>query len=155
MTKEKPEHYVNNKEFHALLVENKKLDEGIELLSKDKESNKLELNLLLKKQKKIQNEIGKIFLNICKKYLTKPNLIKYTWDRKDEMISDATYFMSRYMRRFDVEKKNPFAYFTQACKNAFLQNINKRKKIESKFQSLGYIEQLFIKDNQGSPEEWE
>lgn len=96
---------------------------------------------------RIQNKIGKIFISIAKGVLTQPNLINYTWDRKDDMMSEATFHMSRYMLLYDVRMTNPFAYFTTMCNRAFWQCINKQKKYSDSFQPLEYIENIHKEDN--------
>lgn len=185
MAKKKGEHYVNNKEFYVLLVENKKLLEAIEIYSRNKEvkelvasiektktekekkkiikkietlkeypiKNKKQIDLLEEQLRKIKNKLGRIFLRICKGFLSKPNFINYSWDRKDIMTSDACWFMSNYIDRYNVERTNPFAYFTQICRNAFLQHINKYKKTAETFQNIGFIENIMHKNNQQS-DEW-
>ena len=109
--------YVNNKMFYNLLSEYRKNGE-----------------------KKIHEEIGKCFLLISQNLLNKSNFINYTQDRKDEMISDAVYYMCRYTDKFDLNRKNPFAYFTMIARNAFLQNINDYGKRDSMFTSIEYID---------------
>lgn len=99
--------YVNNKIFKELLKRYKK-----------------------SKSRNDYNEIGKIFLLISRNFLNKSYFINYSEDRKQEMISDAVFFMCKYIDRFDVNKDHPFSYFTQVAKNAFLQYINERKKQE-------------------------
>lgn len=151
----KTNQYVNNKEFHQTLIDYDKICKDIEKMEKLNLIEEKVFELLLKRKNRLKNKIGKIFLKICEGLLTKPNFINYSWDRKSEMTSDACFYMSKNIRKFDISRNNPFAYFTQACFNAYRQHINKYKKIQSHFQSLGYIEQIFIKDNQGAPEEWE
>lgn len=111
--------YVDNRKFNELLIKYKKT-----------------------KSEKVFNEIGKYFLQIAINYLNKPYFIKYTQDRKDEMVSDAVFFMCKYIDRYDTKKNNPFAYFTTFARNAFLQYINARKKHEDKFKSIEYIEHV-------------
>ena len=116
--------YVNNKEFHILLKKYRQT-----------------------KSKKTYEQIGKIFLLIAKNLLNKSNFINYTLDRKDEMISDAVYYMCRYVDKFDVERKNPFAYFTMIARNAFLQSINDYSKKDSMFTSIEYIDNCETANN--------
>jgi len=116
--------YVNNKEFHRLLKEYRQ-----------------------EKSKKTFELIGKSFLLIAKNLLNKSNFINYTPDRKEEMISDAVYYMCRYVDKFDVERKNPFAYFTMIARNAFLQNINDYTKRDVMFTSIEYIDNCEVVDN--------
>lgn len=111
--------YVKNKDFLKLLQKFKKT-----------------------KDKKVYNEIGKCFLLIATNLLNKPKFINYTPDRKGEMISDAVFYMCRYVDKFDTERTNPFAYFTTVARNAFLQNINDYSKRDSMFTSIEYIENV-------------
>jgi hypothetical protein len=147
MTKKKSEHYVNNEDFYELLCIYKKLHN--EIIKKENDYEELEeIKKYKNKFRKVKNELGKIFIKICNGLLTKPNFINYTWDRKDEMISDATYYMSKYIMNYNLKKKNPFAYFTTMCNHAFLQYINKMNKYTDKFQPLAYIENMHKLNNQ-------
>jgi hypothetical protein len=116
--------YVNNKIFYTLL--------------KDYKENN---------SKRVYEEIGKCFLLIAKNLLNKASFIDYTQDRKDEMISDAVYYMCRYVDKFDISRKNPFAYFTMIAKNAFLQSINDYNKRDEMFTSIEYIDNCDVSDN--------
>lgn len=111
--------YVNNKIFKELLKRYKK-----------------------SKSRNDYNEIGKIFLLISRNFLNKSYFINYSEDRKQEMISDAVFFMCKYIDRFDVNKDHPFSYFTQVAKNAFLQYINERKKQDDMFKNIEYIDHI-------------
>lgn len=113
--------YVNNKVFLKCLVEYQK-----------------------QKTKKISNKIGNIFLAISQNLLNKTNFINYSEDRKDEMVSDAVFYMVKYIDRYDITKKNPFSYFTTIAKNAFLQNINEYSKLDDMFQKIEYIDNIDI-----------
>lgn len=114
--------YVNNKDFYDLLVEYKKT-----------------------KDRKIYNKIGKIFLLIAQRLLNKSNFINYSQDRKDEMISDSVYLMTKYINSFDPEKSNNgFSYFTQVSFNAIRHYINDKKIRDEIFVS---IEKMCSKDS--------
>jgi len=99
------------------------------------------------KDKKVYEAIGRDFLLISQNLLNKSNFINYTPDRKDEMISDAVFYMCRYIDKYDVTRDNPFAYFTMIARNAFLQNINNYTKLDSMFTSIEYIDNVNMKDN--------
>ena len=115
----KDEFYVNNAEFQAHLI-----------------------RFFEFKDKAIKEKIGKIFMIISQRILNKPCFINYTKDRKDDMISDATFFMVKYMDRYDPNRGNPFAFFSQIAFNAFRQNINKTKKRNTMFVPLNYLENV-------------
>lgn len=113
MAKVKHEHYVNNKEFTALVTE---------WVKKYKIAKAAEERL-----PPIPIEIADSFYKIAKRYSSKPNFSGYTY--KDDMIGEAIYICIRYAHNFNPEKSNnAFAYFTQYCHNAFIQYINKEKK---------------------------
>lgn len=116
--------YVNNKEFYSLLKEYRETG-----------------------SKRTYERIGNCFLLIAQNLLNKANFINYTQDRKDEMISDAVYYMCRYVDKFNLERKNPFAYFTMIARNAFLQNINDYNKRDAVFTSIEYIDNADTADN--------
>jgi len=116
--------YINNKVFYSLLKEYRETG-----------------------SKKVYEEIGKCFLLISRNLLNRANFINYTQDRKDEMISDAVYYMCRYIDKFDLNRKNPFAYFTMIARNAFLQNINDYTKRDNTFTSIEYIDNCDIHEN--------
>lgn len=94
------------------------------------------------KDKICKEKIGKDFLKIAQRILHKPCFINYTPDRKDDMISDATFFMVKYMDRYDPTRGNPFAFFSQIAFNAFRQNINKTKKRTAMFVPLNYLDNV-------------
>jgi hypothetical protein len=116
--------YLNNAEFYALLKEYHKTQ-----------------------SKQSYEKLGKCFLLIAENLLHRLNFIKYTPDRKDEMISDAVFYMCKYMKKFKMEKDNPFSYFTAIAKNAFLQRLNHYKKMEKFFTSIEYIDNCDNIDN--------
>ena len=113
MTKKTKQHYVNNKEFLAAMIEwNERC-----VIAKDKgESNP-----------PITNYIGECFLKIANHLSYRPNFINYTY--REEMISDGIENCLQYVHNFNPEKSNnPFAYFTQIIYYAFLRRIQKEKK---------------------------
>lgn len=108
--------YVNNKEFYNLLLE-----------------------YSLTKSKKTLNELAKIFLTISRNFLNKTNTINYSFDRKDEMVSDATWYMLKAVSKYNLTEHNPLAYFTQIAKNAYLQYIISHQKKDKTFVSLEHL----------------
>ena len=113
MAKKKSEHYVNNKELLAALI-----DYRAEVaVAKTKDLPK----------PRISNYLGSCFLKIATHLSYKPNFVNYMF--RDDMISDGIENCVQYIHNFDPEKsRNPFAYFTQIIHYAFLRRIQKEKK---------------------------
>ena len=102
-TPAKKEHYVNNKEFLAAMVEYKEKCKKAEARGR--------------KNPPVTNYIGECFLKIANHLSYRPNFINYTF--RDDMISG----------NFNPDKSNnPFAYFTQIIYYAFVRRIQKEKK---------------------------
>ena len=140
--KKKSEHYVNNKDFYQALVEyNKKIEEAkAQGLPKPR----------------ITNYLGDCFLRIANHLAYKPNFVNYMF--KDDMICDGIENCVQYIHNFDIERTNPFAYFTQIVYYAFLRRIAKEKKqleIKSKIiERCGYDE-VFTADVSSIGESYE
>jgi len=135
MTKGKrSEHYVNNKEFLAALVEYRKL------VTESMENGTT--------RPRIPRYIGECFLKIATHLSYKPNFVNYMF--KEDMISDGIENCVQYIYNFDPEKSNnPFAYFTQIINYAFLRRIQKEKKqmeIKAKMIERGGYEVVFSED---------
>ena len=112
-TKTQKEHYVNNKEFLAAMIDYKK---SIKLAEKKKQE-----------RPPVTDYIGSCFLKIANHLSYRPNFINYTF--RDDMISDGIENCLQYLDNFNPEKSNnPFAYFTQIIYYAFVHRIQKEKK---------------------------
>jgi len=109
----KKQHYIDNKQFYAEMIEYKK-------------------SITLARENGIQEPpateyMGKCFLDIANGLSFRPNFINYTY--KDEMIADGIENCLQYCSNFDPEKSsNPFSYFTQIVYYAFVRRIEKEKK---------------------------
>ena len=129
-TKKKSEHYVNNKEFLAAMVEYKKSVNRAKRVKENKPP--------------VPDYIGECFLKIANHLSYRPNFINYTF--RDDMISDGIENCLQYMNNFNPEKsKNPFAYFTQIIYYAFIRRIQKEKKqiqIKSKLIANAGVENM-------------
>ena len=113
MARKKSEHYVNNKEFLAAMVEFR--DSVIEAAAEGKE------------RPPVTPYIGECLMKIAVHLSHKPNFNGYSY--KEEMISDGIENCLLYIDNFNPEKsKNPFSYFTQIIWYAFLRRIQKEKK---------------------------
>jgi len=107
------EHYVNNKEFLAAMVEYTK---NVNKAKRKKEP-----------KPPVTDYIGSCFLKIANHLSYRPNFINYTF--RDDMISDGIENCLQYLDNFNPKKSNnPFAYFTQIIYYAFIRRIQKEKK---------------------------
>ena len=135
MAKKKSEHYVNNKELLAALIDYR-ADVAV---AKSKDLPK----------PRISNYLGECFLKIATHLSYKPNFVNYMF--RDDMISDGIENCVQYIHNFDPNKsRNPFAYFTQIIHYAFLRRIQKEKKqleIKTKIiEKTGYDEVMVVDD---------
>jgi hypothetical protein len=130
----KSEHYVNNKEFLAALIEYRKSVELAQLEGNPKP--------------RITNYLGECFLKIATHLSFKPNFVNYMF--KDDMISDGIENCVQYIHNFNPEKsQNPFAYFTQIIHYAFLRRIQREKKqleIKNKILERTGFDEVFCDD---------
>ena len=107
------EHYVNNKEFTAAIIEHN---------SACRLADKKGLE-----KPKISEYIGECIYKIATRLSTKPNFINYSY--RDEMKCDGIENCLQYIENFNEEKSNnAFAYITQIIYFAFLRRIQKEKK---------------------------
>ena len=133
--RKRSEHYVNNKEFLAALIDYRQLVAIAETKGEPKP--------------RITNYLGSCFLKIATHLSFKPNFVNYMF--KDDMISDGIENCVQYIHNFDPEKsRNPFAYFTQIIHYAFLRRIQKEKKqldIKTKIiERSGFDEVMMVAD---------
>ena len=132
MAKKKSEHYVNNKELLAALI-----DYRAEVaVAKSKDLPK----------PRISNYLGECFLKIATHLSYKPNFVNYMF--REDMIGDGIENCVQYIHNFDPAKSNnPFAYFTQIIYYAFLRRIQKEKKqleIKTKIIERTGFEQVMV-----------
>lgn len=130
----KTRNYINNKDMHDALVE-----------YKDRVTKALETNTV---KPRIPNYLGECFYKIATRFASKPSFASYSW--KEEMIGDAVMNMIQYIDNYNTEYKNPFAYFTQYARNAFIRRINKEKH-EQEIKVMNGIRQGLISELDGSP----
>ena len=80
---------------------------------------------------------------IANKLATKSNFSGYSF--KEEMISDGIENCIMYMKNFNPEKStNPFAYFTQIIKFAFIRRIEREKK--QQYIKIKNMQNLHLQD---------
>lgn len=109
----KPKNYINNRTLYEVISEyHGKRKEAV--------ANGLPLPA-------IPNYIGQAFMLLANNYSKKSNFIGYPF--REEMVSDGIENCIMQVHSFDPAKSNnPFAYFTQIIKNAFIRRIKKEKK---------------------------
>ncbi len=97
----------------------------------------------------LYNEIGKRFLEIARNQLRLPCFINYSNDRKQEMISNAIFFMTKNLHDYDplfaggdITKSNPFSYFTTIARRAFWQTLAEYKKQDARTRPISYIDNV-------------
>ena len=129
-------HYVNNKDFDdALVAYNMRMDAAKE--------NGTPLP-------RISNYLGECFLKIATHLSYRPNFVNYMF--REDMISDGVENCVQYIDRFDIERTNPFAYFTQIVYYAFLRRIQREKRqmeIKDKIIERSGFEEVFTSDEGG------
>jgi DNA-directed RNA polymerase specialized sigma24 family protein len=109
----KRNHYVNNADLLAAMIEYKKLV---------KKAKKDGLD-----QPRVPEYIGDCLYKIAEHLSHKPNFFGYTF--REDMVGDAILNCLEYINNFDPEKsKNPFAYFTQIMYYAFIRKLDREKK---------------------------
>ena len=134
-TRKRSEHYVNNKEFLAAIIDYKQQIVDAETSGKPKPP--------------IPNYIGECFLKIATHLSYKPNFVNYMF--KDDMVCDGVENCVQYINNFNPEKsQNPFSYFTQIIHYAFLRRIQREKKqmeIKNKILERSGYEEVFVDNN--------
>ncbi len=76
---------------------------------------------------KMTNELAKMLMLLVTRYAKKGNFVNYTYN--DDMQSYAILSLVKTWRGFDPKKSsNPFAFYTQCIKNAFIQYLNYERK---------------------------
>lgn len=134
MAKAKSEHYVNNKELLAALIDWR---ERVDI------AQRRDLP-----KPRISNYLGECFLKIATHLSYKPNFVNYMF--REDMISDGVENCVQYIHNFDPNKsRNPFAYFTQIIHYAFLRRIQREKRqldIKNKIVEKTGFESLMTSD---------
>ena len=142
MSRKRSEHYVNNKEFLAAIIDYKD-----EILIAEKRGLPKPV---------IPRYIGECFLKIATHLSFKPNFVNYMF--KDDMVCDGIENCVQYINNFNPEKsKNPFAYFTQIIHYAFLRRIQKEKRqldIKQKIIEKSGYDEVFVADERDKSSEY-
>jgi hypothetical protein len=104
-------HYIDNNEFYTLLSK---------ALPYYKEN---------KKWGPYDKEVGNTILQIMYNIKKRPNFIRYNGYHWECMQEKALLNVFKYITKYDLNKTNPFAYFTTIIHNAYataLRELNKK-----------------------------
>jgi len=94
-------------------------------------------------RKRDYEKLGKCFILMCTRIMTRPCFSRYSKDRQDDMMSNALFNMVKAVPNFRLDyKKNPFSFFTRIATNAYIQRINFFNKQDKLYKSISYMEQI-------------
>ena len=104
---------------------------------------------------RIPEYIGYCFIQIADNFAILPSFSRYPF--LEDMKSDGIINCVKYIRTFDVNQgTNPFAYFTQTIRNAFINRIEVEKdNLVGKYktyQDLQIMEQVNCEEGMCGPE---
>ena len=84
----------------------------------------------------ISEELGKMIINIGDKMLNRSEFRNYSKELKEDMVSMFYLKLIKCLKNYNFKFNNPFAFFTTAAWNAFLNIINKHYKQQNIKKSL-------------------
>ena len=131
MAPKKKKGYFSNEEMLNLFILKNTL-KAIENKNSDEE----------KQLRRTEEKIAVLFFKISEGLLRRPNFCNYDTTTKENMISDAVFNCLKASERYDVNFKNPFAYFTQISFNAFRLNIKDMKKRTGLMVNINHLDNL-------------
>lgn len=116
--------YVNNKELYEEFVKYDKM--------------KREAREQGKPNPQLSNKIGAAIIQIATRRCNSRQFVGYSNNWKEELIANAIMTATIRCHNFDPEKSsNPFAYLTQICNNAILEQLKKEKRqLYVKYKSI-------------------
>lgn len=74
----------------------------------------------------MSNKLGRMIQRIVTGFASRSNFTNYEY--KDEMISLAIYYTCKYIKNFDLAKKNVHAWISKVSENSFKSVINSEKQ---------------------------
>lgn len=122
-----PRHYINNKDLYEELCKyNEKKKAAL--------ANGEEIPPLTEK-------IGMAIIQIANRRCNSWNFVGYSDSWKQEMVSNAILVATIRGHNFDPEKSNnPFAYFTQICNNAIVEQLkNEKRQLYVKYKQMDMV----------------
>lgn len=100
----------------------------------------------------ISENLHMMFWEMSNRIISRPRFNRYTVDWKEDMISTAYIKCIDIYHKFDLERTNPFSYFTTVISNCFLDYAGyecKQKKIKDKMRTkvFGYDSNSQVNNN--------
>lgn len=122
--KENTNNYINNKELYNEFIKFNKIKQEC-----------IENNLPIPK---MSDKIGSAIIQIATRRCNSRQFVGYSNNWKEELISNAIMTATIRCHNFDpLKSNNPFAYLTQICNNAILEQLKKEKKnLYVKYKSI-------------------
>lgn len=75
---------------------------------------------------RMNNKLGTMIHTIVTGLSSRSNFNGYVF--KDEMVSLGVYYCCKYLKSYDLTRKNPHAYISKIAENAFKAVINDEKR---------------------------
>lgn len=79
-----------------------------------------------KEQGKVTDELIRMIYMIADRNSRKANFVKYSY--REDMVMFAVQNLCKNALKFSLDRDNPFAYYTSAINNSFLQYLGQEKK---------------------------
>lgn len=77
-------------------------------------------------EERMNDKLGRMIFSIVSGLASRGNFNGYIF--KDEMISLGVYYCCKYLKNYDLSKRNPHAYISKIAENSFKAVINDEKK---------------------------
>jgi hypothetical protein len=77
-------------------------------------------------EQRMNDKLGMMIYTIVSGLASRSNFIGYSY--KDEMISLGVFYSCKYIKNYDLKRKNPHAYISKIAENSFRSVINDEKK---------------------------
>jgi DNA-directed RNA polymerase specialized sigma24 family protein len=116
--------YVNNRELYEEFI---RYDKEKQLCQSEGKPNP-----------RLSNKIGAAIIQIATRRCNSRQFVGYSNNWKEELIANAIMTATIRCHNFNPEKSsNPFAYLTQICNNAILEQLKKEKRqLYVKYKSI-------------------
>lgn len=102
-------------------------------------------------ESRMTNRLGHMINVIVSGLASRSNFTGYMY--KDEMISLGVYYCCKYLKSYDLTRKNPHAYISKIAENAFKSVINdEKKKMYVKFKTQLNNDSMMNMENTGGHE---